>query len=247
MITTEEQKLPSGGSSASPSATPVKSTYNPDVDAYVDPVPVEELAKAIEPIQTILNDGETPATLFGVTSPDQVPQGLVQKMYEEFNGEIERGDTYPQYVPYDIEGFKTYWFTSFVAILVRGHVSSLEEAGPDWSSNFLGTFYIKPNYQGRCAHVCNAGYVVNASIRGKRIGSTMGELFLKWGPRLNYTYVVYNLVFVTNVASIRIWERLGFERIGYIKGVARLRGYAKPVDAIMFGKDLVDDSGAPLN
>jgi RimJ/RimL family protein N-acetyltransferase len=54
-------------------------------------------------------------------------------------------------------------------------------------------------------------------------------------------------VFVTNVASVRIWDRLGFDRIGYLKGVGRLKGYAKPIDAIMFGKELVDENGKPLH
>lgn len=50
---------------------------------------------------------------------------------------------------------------------------------------------------------------------------------------------MFNLVFETNVASLRIWDGLGFERIGRVKGAARLRSYpGRMVDAFMIGKEL---------
>lgn len=56
-----------------------------------------------------------------------------------------------------------------------------------------------------------------------------------------YTYSVFNLVFESNIASIRIWESLGFKRIGVVKGAGRLKGYEEPVNAVIFGRDLGDD------
>lgn len=51
---------------------------------------------------------------------------------------------------------------------------------------------------------------------------------------------MFNLVYETNVASIRIWEQLGFERIGRVKGCGQLRSYpGRLIDAIVFGRDLV--------
>ena len=54
-----------------------------------------------------------------------------------------------------------------------------------------------------------------------------------------YTYSVFNLVYETNVASCRIWDALGFKRIGRIKGCGNLRSSPDAlVDAIIYGRDL---------
>ena len=54
-----------------------------------------------------------------------------------------------------------------------------------------------------------------------------------------YTYSVFNLVYETNVASCRIWDALGFKRIGRIKACGNLRSRPDDlVDAIIYGRDL---------
>ena len=45
-------------------------------------------------------------------------------------------------------------------------------------------------------------------------------------------------MFETNIASLKIWDSLGFDRIGYVKNVAVLEGENKLVGAYMYGKDL---------
>jgi RimJ/RimL family protein N-acetyltransferase len=42
-------------------------------------------------------------------------------------------------------------------------------------------------------------------------------------------------VFETNVASIRLWEKLGFEKVGIVKGAGRLTGYSQLIDAYIYG------------
>jgi hypothetical protein len=57
--------------------------------------------------------------------------------------------------------------------------------------------------------------------------------------RQGYTYSVFNLVYETNVASCRIWDALGFKRIGRVKGCGNLRSHPDQlIDAIIFGRDL---------
>jgi hypothetical protein len=53
-----------------------------------------------------------------------------------------------------------------------------------------------------------------------------------------YTYSVFNLVYETNVASCRIWDALGFKRIGRVRGCGNLKSYDEPVDAIIYGREL---------
>jgi len=46
-------------------------------------------------------------------------------------------------------------------------------------------------------------------------------------------------VYETNVASCRIWDALGFKRIGRVKGCGNLKSYpGELVDAIIYGRDL---------
>jgi len=62
-------------------------------------------------------------------------------------------------------------------------------------------------------------------------------------PLQGYTYSVFNLVYETNTASIRIWDALGFKRIGRVKGCGSLASYPDTyIDAIIFGRDLGPDS-----
>lgn len=50
---------------------------------------------------------------------------------------------------------------------------------------------------------------------------------------------MFNLVYETNVASCRIWDALGFKRIGRVKGCGNLRSHRDGfVDAIIYGRDL---------
>lgn len=54
-----------------------------------------------------------------------------------------------------------------------------------------------------------------------------------------YTYSVFNLVYESNVASCRIWDALGFKRIGRVKGCGNLKSYPDQlIDAIIYGRDL---------
>lgn len=195
-----------------------------------------------EPICFHLKKDGRAVTLLPVHDPQVVPKGLIETLREEFNFVIEEGLTYPHHQKMDHHQFVHYWFHSFAAILLEGTYSGWKQV-PDgnWSELFLGTFYVKPNYLGRCSHVCNAGFVVAHSKRGLGLGRELGAKYLVWGPQLGYAYSVFNLVFETNVASMRIWDSLGFERIGYVKNVAALRGVDGLVGAYMYGKDLTEE------
>lgn len=192
----------------------------------------------IERYTVLLKDGETTATIYPIQNTDGLPAGLLAFLCDEFNMEIERGDTFPFFHNLHIEYFQNYWFGAFAGIMVLGDSPTLE--GPkQWEKECLGTFFIKPNYPGRASHICTAGFLVNAGIRGKGIGRTLTDCFLQWAPRLSYTYCVFNLVFETNVAARRIWESLNFRRIGRVKSAGILKGHETAVDAIIYGRELV--------
>lgn len=189
-------------------------------------------------------DGRTVTLLTGHQISD-FPIQLLQEAFHEFNLVIEEGRTYPFSEAFTFDTFIKYLLEGFAAVLVEGEYTAEWDAKPQkfWHECFLGYFYVKPNYVGRSSHVCNGGFVVNHSRRGLGLGKEMGLQYLSYAPRLGYVYSVFNLVYETNTASCRIWDSLGFQRIGYIKNVAVLKGEDNFVGAYMYGKDLQDIQG----
>lgn len=179
-----------------------------------------------------LKDGSR-ATVFFVRGEysEQVPKAIVTQMQQLFNDVIEEGKTYPNVETLDYNGFKTYWMKYFCAIMVDGEHNELSD-----TQRLLGTYYVKPNYVGRCSKVSNAGFLVTPSSRGRGVGKALGKTYVNWGGKLGYKYSVFNLVFETNVASVKIWQSLGFDVIGRIPDCATLEGYDEPVSALIFGK-----------
>ncbi|KAI5863652.1 hypothetical protein GGS23DRAFT_508948 [Durotheca rogersii] len=221
------------------------------------PIPGKpELPPNVLPRQVTLRDRQTIATVVPFASRDQVPASLLAYLSDQFAKEIEGGDTYPMIEPMPLEKFSAYWVQNFAGIMLLGRIESASDVveGKDWSKECLGSFYIKPNYPGRSSHVCNGGFLVTDASRNRGVGRLMGESYLDWAPKLGYTYSVFNLVYETNVASCRIWDALGFKRIGRVKGCGNLKSYPdRLVDAIIYGRDLGDagegggsGSGEPL-
>ncbi|KAI9934173.1 hypothetical protein MW887_005246 [Aspergillus wentii] len=182
----------------------------------------EELPFTISPRQVVLRDRVTVATLVPFSPMDEVPRSLLKYLSDQLNKEIEKGDT---------------------AIMVMGDVKdvhdiqAMDKNGTDWAKICLGSFTVRPNYPGRSSHVCNGMFLVTDAARNRGVGRLMGEGYLDWAPRLGYTYAVFNLIYETNVASCRIWDSLGFKRIGKVPGGGRLTS-GEYVDAIIYGRDL---------
>ncbi|KAI0023454.1 hypothetical protein F4780DRAFT_776871 [Xylariomycetidae sp. FL0641] len=211
---------------------------------YPDP-DKPELPASIQPRRVLLRDRQTIATVVPFVSRDQVPPSLLAYLADVFAQEIEGGDTYPMIEPMPPEPFSRYWFQNFAAIMLLGQIDRADDVvdddggGRDWARECLGSFYIKPNYPGRSSHVCNAGFLVTSARRNRGVGRLLGECYLDWAPRLGYSYSVFNLVYETNVASCRIWDALGFRRIGRVRGCGALKSYPdRLVDAIIYGREL---------
>lgn len=152
------------------------------------------------------------------------------------NAVILEGNSYPQREPLTPDGFADYWLKAD-AFVVRRLASNPATACPE----IVGAFYLKPNFPGRCSHICNAGFIVPPEVRGQGIGRFMGEAMLSLARDRGYRAVMYNLIFDTNLASLALWRSLGFREIGRIPQAVALPGGAF-VDAIMLYKSLVEES-----
>lgn len=150
------------------------------------------------------------------------------------NGVIVEGKSWPfEEIFETTESFQGY-FMSHAAFCVRpvlvanndddDDVNDNNTNTNDNADNILGCFYIKPNFPGRCSHICNGGFIVNPTCRGQRVGTLMGATFLPFAKALGYRASYFNLVFASNTASVRLWESLEMERVATLPLAARLEG-----------------------
>ena len=211
----------------------------------------------------LIKDTDTRVLAVPVYDSTDVSSKLLNRMFEDFNQEIITGGTYPQYERFaNIQDYTGYWFNSFCCILIKKpdnidkskifEYIKNDEFKVDWEDNYLGTFYIKPNYVGRCSQVCNAGFFVPVAHRSKKIGYRLGQIYLKYAPKLGYSQSIFNLVYTSNVGSWKTWDKLKFARIGVVPKVAILGANQKAIegesvkkykyeytDAYIYSKDLL--------
>ncbi len=116
---------------------------------------------------------------------------------------LEAGATYPL-LPGTTEAEASHWW-------VDEHRAVLVATDGD---QLLGSYYLTDNKPGLGSHVANAGFIVAPAAAGKGVGRAMGEHCLTAAREHGYLALQFNLVVADNVASIRIWDALGFTRIG---------------------------------
>ncbi|KAA1079313.1 hypothetical protein PGT21_007574 [Puccinia graminis f. sp. tritici] len=234
-------------------------------------LPDQSASLTVFPIQDVLS----PDGLI-VKNPDRF-EALWKHLSGLFDSIVAEGRTYPQEEELALDGFKNYFLSHdvFIGVLdafpapnespdgLRANQEegiSIEETDPlslmDLISDrpleeiIAGIYYIKPNYPGRSAHCCNGGFVVDPRHRGRKVGKTLARSFLHYAPLLGYRASVFNLVYKNNLASIAIWDSLGFQRVGLIPNAGRLKSATKNadgqsnedeeyVDAIVYWKELI--------
>jgi len=186
-------------------------------------------------------------------------EGLVDHLNSIFAKEVDDGLSYPQEGEIDRQTFEGYFFSADVFVGVTGGSARSDlaaidveldvgaaRAGRTWSECVAGFYYIKPNYPGRSSHICNAGFVVAPAHRSNGYGSVLAKSFLDYAPQLGYQASVFNLVYVNNFASIKLWERLNFTKAGLIPRAGRLKrkdgNGEEYVDAFVFYKSFLEDT-----
>lgn len=126
------------------------------------------------------------------------------RMTEIWNEVVEDGVAFPQMNPMDAEEAADFFASqSFTAVA---------EAGGD----VIGLYILHPNNVGRCGHIANASYAVDSGARGMRVGRELVQHSLHQGRRLGFRLLQFNAVVSTNASAIKLYESLGFERIGMI-------------------------------
>lgn len=147
-------------------------------------------------------------------------------LYAAFARVVAAGEGYPQPPGPLAEGdFREYWLEKKSAVVVARHAGTL-----------VGSFYLKPNFPGRAAHIANAGYFVVDELRGRGVGTALVVDSLAEARRLGFDALMFNLVFASNPAR-RLYERLGFEVIG------RIPEAVDGEDAVIYWRRLLEPDG----
>ncbi len=127
-----------------------------------------------------------------------------------WNTVVEEGNAFPQTEKLTIEQaeefFRAQTFTGVA-----------EEDG-----EIFGLYILHPNNIGRCGHIANASYAVKKGCRGMHIGEKLVRHSLKQAKRSGFSLMQFNAVVSGNTYAIRLYEKIGFQRLGMVPGGFRL-------------------------
>ena len=100
-----------------------------------------------------------------------------------------------------------------------------------------GLYILHPNNAGRCAHIANASYGVERKFRGKGIGEALVRHSIATAREMGFLGLQFNAVVETNRSAIKLYEKLGFTRVGRIKNGYHLKD-GRYVDLLIFFLEL---------
>jgi L-amino acid N-acyltransferase YncA len=86
----------------------------------------------------------------------------------------------------------------------------------------MGLYILHPNNVGRCGHIANCSYAVDAGARGMGVGEKLVLHSLEKAVELGFRIMQFNAVVKTNLGALHLYERLGFQRLGVIPGGFRM-------------------------
>lgn len=125
-----------------------------------------------------------------------------------WNEVVEDGVAFPQKEPLTEEtGDRFFKEQSFTGIAIDAE-----------SKKVVGLYILHPNNIGRCGHICNASYAVKKGLRGQHIGEKLVTHCMEKGKELGYGILQFNAVVSSNEQALRLYEKLGFVRLGVIPG-----------------------------
>ncbi len=126
------------------------------------------------------------------------------QMTKIWNAVVQDGQAFPQIEPLTEEAAKDYFAEqSHTGVAVSG-------------DEVVGLYILHPNNIGRCGHISNASYAVKQGCMGRGIGEKLVRDCIKTGAELGFRLLQFNAVVATNTPAIRLYDKLGFHRLGRI-------------------------------
>lgn len=93
----------------------------------------------------------------------------------------------------------------------------------DAAGRLQGLYILHPNNVGRCGHIGNASYAVSSRSRGLRIGERLVRDSICQARAAGFGLLQFNAVVASNTRARRLYEKLGFQKLGTIPGGFRLK------------------------
>jgi len=167
--------------------------------------------------------------VFTVRRADLADAAALQVMLNEV---IEEGTAFLAEEPKSLEETKQIWLPEAAETYVACDPASGE---------ILGAYLLQANTSGRRgAHMANATYMVKRSHRGRGVGHLLGAHSLAQARQAGYRGMLFNSVVSVNTASVALWQRLGFARVGTVPNGFRLHD-GHYVDTYILYRSLQDD------
>ena len=135
----------------------------------------------------------------------------LKEMTEIWNEVVNTGDAFPQDQPMDDQEAD-----EFFSVQTFCGVAEAE-------GRLFGLYVLHPNNIGRCGHIANASYAVCSSARGMKIGEKLVRHSMAQAKILGFEILQFNAVVKTNIRALRLYETLGFVRLGTIPKGFRMK------------------------
>jgi GNAT superfamily N-acetyltransferase len=82
------------------------------------------------------------------------------------------------------------------------------------NGEILATYYLKTNQDGPGKHVCNCGYMVTSTARGRGLAQKMCLHSQSIAIEMGYRAMQFNFVASSNEIAVSLWKKLGFAIVG---------------------------------
>ena len=128
-----------------------------------------------------------------------------------WNQVVEAGVAFPQTEPLTLEEGISFFAEQTLTTVAVGE-----------DGEVLGMYILHPNNIGRCGHIANASYAVARHARGQGVGEALVRDSLKHAKAFGFTVMQFNAVVATNTRALRLYEKVGFTRLGVIPKGFRL-------------------------
>ena len=134
-------------------------------------------------------------------------------MIRIWNEVVEEGIAFPQEDPLDEKSGAEFFAAQTYSAVAVDEVTDC----------VYGLYILHPNNVGRCGHICNASYAVDAKHRGLHIGEKLVLDCIEQGRIHGFGVLQFNAVVATNVYARRLYKRLGFQPLGIIPKGFRMK------------------------
>lgn len=129
----------------------------------------------------------------------------IPAMLRIWNEVVTEGQAFPQESPEDEDSAREFFASQSFCGVARDDTGAI-----------TGLYILHPNNVGRCGHICNASYAVQAEQRGRGIGRALVRHSLLKAKELGFRIMQFNAVTADNAAANALYPQLGFISIGTI-------------------------------